>query len=72
LKDFAEMQEKTQGVILGRGHLDVPAVFAALEQAKFPADGAMSLEYEEKPENPLDDIRQCVEVARKAMAGMER
>jgi len=54
------------------GHLDVPAVFAALEQAKFPADGAMSLEYEEKPENPLDDIRQCVEVARKAMAGMER
>jgi inosose dehydratase len=68
LKDFADMQEKTKGVILGKGHLDVPAVFAALEQAKFPRDGALSLEYEENPKNPLEDIRECVEVARSAMA----
>ena len=68
LKDFKEMQEKTQGVILGRGHLDVPAVFAALEQVGFPADGALSLEYEENPKNPLADIRECLDVARKAMA----
>lgn len=68
LKDFQDMQEKTKGVILGRGHLDVPAVFAALEQAGFPADGALSLEYEENPKNPLADIRECLEVARAALA----
>jgi inosose dehydratase len=68
LKDFAEMQDKSHGVILGRGHVDVPAVFAALEQAGFPADGALSLEYEANPDDPFDDIRQCVEVARAALA----
>ena len=67
LKDFAEMQKNSEGVILGKGHLDVPAVFAALDQVGFPEDGALSLEYEKNPENPLDDIRQCVEIARKAM-----
>jgi sugar phosphate isomerase/epimerase len=68
LKDFADMQDQTRGVILGRGHIDVPAVFAALEQAKFPADGALSIEYEEHPENPLEDLRECVRVAREALA----
>ena len=68
LKDFKEMQEKTQGVILGRGHLDVPAVFAALKQVGFPSTGALSLEYEEHPDNPLADIRECMQVARDAMA----
>ncbi|MFM7412673.1 MAG: sugar phosphate isomerase/epimerase family protein [Planctomycetota bacterium] len=68
LKDFADMQDKTKGVILGRGHIDVPAVFAALEQAKFPADGALSIEYEENPRDPIAEIRECVEAARTAMA----
>ena len=68
LKDFRDMQEKTQGVILGKGHLDVPAVFAALEQVGFPSDGALSLEYEENPQDPLADIRACLEAARGALA----
>ena len=68
LKDFAEMQKKTEGVILGQGHLDVSAVFVALDRVGFPEDGALSLEYEKNPENPLNDIRQCVAIARKAMA----
>jgi sugar phosphate isomerase/epimerase len=68
LKDFQDMQEKTKGVILGQGHLDVPAVFAALEQVGFPADGALSLEYEENPQDPLADIRACLEAARSALA----
>lgn len=68
LKDFAEMQDKTKGVILGRGHIDVPAVFAALEQARFPADGALSIEYEENPKDPIADIRECIAAARAAMA----
>lgn len=68
LKDFADMREKTRGVILGQGHLDAPAVMAALVQVGFPADGALSIEYEENPQNPLDGLRECVRVARDAIA----
>jgi sugar phosphate isomerase/epimerase len=55
-------------VILGTGHIDVPAVFAALEQAEFPADGALSIEYEENPQDPIAEIRDCITAARAAMA----
>ncbi len=64
LKDFAEMKDDAKGVILGKGHVDVRPFFEALAQAKFPADGALSLEYEENPKDPLNDIRECVAVAR--------
>ena len=67
LKDFAEMKDKTEGVILGKGHLDTEGVFQALKAVGFPSDGAISLEYEENPENPIEDIRQCVAVAKAAM-----
>jgi sugar phosphate isomerase/epimerase len=67
LKDFAEMKADTKGVVLGRGHLNVPAVFAALLKVGFPDDGAMSLEYEENPQDPIADIRECVAVAKKAL-----
>ena len=67
LKDFAEMQDKTRGVILGQGHLDVPAVMEALVAVGFPADGALSIEYEENPKDPIADLRECVAVARKAL-----
>ncbi|MFO1066494.1 MAG: hypothetical protein U0892_21760 [Pirellulales bacterium] len=45
----------------------MPKVFDALVETGFPADGALSLEYEEHPDNPLADIRECVEVARAAL-----
>ncbi len=67
LKDFAEMQDKSEGVILGKGHLNCAEVFDALIQVGFPADGALSLEYEEHPDNPIEDIRQCVAVAKAAL-----
>jgi sugar phosphate isomerase/epimerase len=67
LKDFAEMQDKTKGVILGQGHLDVPAVMEALVAVGFPADGALSIEYEENPKDPIADLEQCVAVARQAL-----
>jgi sugar phosphate isomerase/epimerase len=70
LKDFAEMQDKTKGVILGKGHIDVPAVMGALVAAGFPADGALSIEYEENPQNPLADIKACEQAAREAIAGL--
>lgn len=67
LKDFAEMQDRTKGVILGKGHLNVEEVFMELRLADFPANGALSLEYEENEKNPLADIRECYAVARAAM-----
>ena len=48
----------------------MPAVFAALARANFPADGALSIEYEENPKDPIAEIRECVEVARAAMAAV--
>jgi sugar phosphate isomerase/epimerase len=70
LKDFAEMKADAKGVILGKGHLNVPAVFNALLQVGFPEDGALSLEYEENPQDPIADIRECVAVAQKALHGL--
>ena len=70
LKDFATMEDKAKGVLLGQGHLQCDAVFDAMVQAKFPADGALSLEYEENEDNPIEDIRQCVAIAKKALASL--
>ncbi|PQO32795.1 sugar phosphate isomerase/epimerase [Bremerella cremea] len=63
LKDFAEQKERTKGVILGKGHLDTVGVFRALRQVEFPADGCLSLEYEENPQDPVADIHECLEIA---------
>jgi sugar phosphate isomerase/epimerase len=68
LKDFAEMKKSTKGVILGKGHLNVEATFTELKEAGFPANGALSLEYEENPKDPIADIRECHAVAKAAMA----
>ena len=61
------MKDKTKGVILGKGHLNVGEVFSELALAGFPANGALSLEYEENEKNPLADIRECFAVAKAAM-----
>jgi sugar phosphate isomerase/epimerase len=66
LKDFAEPKKDAKGVILGRGQLDVIAVYKALMQVNFPADGALSLEYEENKDNPIADVKACIVVAREA------
>lgn len=66
LKDFAEQKKNTKGVILGKGHLDVKGVFAAMKKVKFPADGALSLEYEENPRDPIAEIEECLAIAAEA------
>jgi sugar phosphate isomerase/epimerase len=66
LKDFAEQKRDAKGVVLGKGHLDVVETFRALRQVRFPADGALSLEYEEKPEDPIQDLKECFAVASEA------
>ena len=63
LKDFKEQKANTQGVILGKGHLDVEGVFRALKKVNFPADGCLSLEYEENEKDPIADVTECVTIA---------
>ncbi|MCA9192836.1 MAG: sugar phosphate isomerase/epimerase [Planctomycetales bacterium] len=67
LKDFAEMKEKTEGVILGKGHLAVQQTIDALMAVDFPSDGALSLEYEENPKDPIADIRECFAISKAAI-----
>jgi sugar phosphate isomerase/epimerase len=69
LKDEKETNTKaSSNVVIGKGHLDVVGLFKALRQIKFSADGALSLEYEANKENPIDDMKACLEVAREAIA----
>jgi len=69
LKDEKETNTKASAnAILGKGHLDVVGVFKALRQVKFPADGALSLEYEANPMNPIDEMKACLEVVKESIA----
>lgn len=65
-KDFAEMKKDAKGVIIGKGVMDVPATFKAMRAANFPADGALSLEYEESKESPVAEIQECLAIASEA------
>jgi inosose dehydratase len=68
LKDLAEFGSKSPNVILGKGHLDLVSLFKTLRQLNFPPDGALSLEYEANPENPLDDLKACLATTKDAIA----
>jgi inosose dehydratase len=69
MKDETETNTpKSANVVIGKGHLDVVGLFRALRQVKFPTDGALSLEYEANPDNPIDDMKACLEVAKEAIA----
>jgi inosose dehydratase len=67
LKDFAEQQDKTTGVILGKGHLDLVGVFQALKKVQFPQDGCLAIEYEEKPKDPTEDLKACLAAVKEAL-----
>lgn len=68
LKDFDAPKGNAKGTILGKGQMDVPAVMKALRAVKFPDDGALSLEYEENPKDPIAEIKECLAIAREADA----
>jgi sugar phosphate isomerase/epimerase len=69
IKDEKETNTpKSANVVIGKGHLDVVGLFKALRQVKFPADGALSLEYEANPANPIDDMKACLAAAKEAIA----
>lgn len=68
MKDEAETNTpKSANVVIGKGHLDLVGLFKALRQVKFPADGALSLEYEANPQNPIDDMKACLAAAKDAI-----
>jgi sugar phosphate isomerase/epimerase len=68
VKDEEKMEQRSRNVIIGSGHLDLVNLFKALKKIKFPADGALSLEYEANADNPIDDMKQCLVAARDAIA----
>lgn len=72
LKDFDAPKRDARGVVLGRGILDVPGTFRALREVNFPADGALSLEYEESEQDPMAEVKECLAVAAEgAMKAMQ-
>ena len=54
--------------MIGKGQLDVVGLFKALRRVGFPDDGALSLEYEANPENPIDDMKACLARIKEAIA----
>ncbi len=67
IKDEEKQEKRSHNVIIGTGFLDVVKLFKTLKEIEFPADGSISLEYEANPDNPIDDIQQCLVVAQEAI-----
>jgi sugar phosphate isomerase/epimerase len=63
LKDVKDAKTFT---VLGQGDLRTVELLKALARRKYGY--CLALEYEEKPENPLEDIHACLSDARKAIA----
>ena len=61
LKDVKDAKEFT---ILGKGDLRTADLFKALAKIKYPY--CLAVEYEEHPQDPIDDIRACLAAAREA------
>ena len=69
MKDDTHKGDKgSHNVVIGQANLDVTGIFKALHDIKFPADGSISLEYESNPDNPIEDMKQCLTVARESIA----
>jgi sugar phosphate isomerase/epimerase len=68
LKDVAQKTAQTHDVVIGTAHLRLVDLFKSLQDAGFPEDGSISLEYESNPDNPIDDIKQCLGAASEAIS----
>jgi sugar phosphate isomerase/epimerase len=67
IKDVKERKAQTHDVVVGTANLDLVGLFKTLRKIKFPADGSLSLEYESNPQNPIDDVKQCLTAAAEAI-----
>ena len=69
LKDFSfDSQGKPHDVIVGQGGLDLPRLMRMLDDMDY--SGYLSLEYEGNPEDPLDEVRACVQTVQGAIAAL--
>lgn len=59
-----DVKNATEFTIVGKGDLDVLGVLKALKKLKFKE--VMALEYEENPQNPISDLRECLAAVRAA------
>jgi inosose dehydratase len=63
-----DADEKHRFTMLGQGTIDTVGVLRALKKIKFA--GCLALEYEEKPENPVPDMEECLRVVREDVKKM--
>ena len=72
LKDFASDGLLAEGRILGQGKLDLDGFFRALRAIGFGPDKALSLEYEDHPDDPIADVEACLRAASEAAERVAR
>jgi sugar phosphate isomerase/epimerase len=72
LKDFRSEGLFAEGCLLGQGKLDLDACFGALRAIGFGPDRALSLEYEESPDDPIADVEACLRAASEAAERVAR
>jgi len=63
LKDYRSEGLFPAGCILGEGKLDLDRFFRALRAVEFGPDDALSLEYEESPDDPIPEVEECLRAA---------
>ncbi len=63
LKDLRSEGFFAEGCILGEGKLDLDGFFRALRAEGFGPAGALSLEYEEHPDDPIAEVEACLRAA---------
>ena len=47
--------------------VDMVGIFTGLKKIDFPADGVISMEYEANPENPVEDVQLCLDIAKETI-----
>ena len=66
LKDFIfNRAGKPEDVPVGDGNLDLPLLFDTLDELGY--NGPLILEYEGSPDNPVPEIKKCIENIKEAM-----
>jgi sugar phosphate isomerase/epimerase len=70
VKDLRDLKARASQVIVGKGAIDVPAIFRALIKIGFT--GHVGLEYEIDEDNPLPGMEQSVAYMRGVLAALEK
>jgi sugar phosphate isomerase/epimerase len=60
-----DVKDRTRYTLLGEGDLDLVGFLRVLRRMGFT--GCLALEYEEKPDDPLPDLRACLQAIQGAL-----